>query len=267
MVPPNSVRLDRTSDTLASLHALHGHIVNQSALSTPSIHANQRLLTAIARKLDVSEDDPLVQTNLVKIHELAKERALDDLQPQIPPLQEGLLEMSSARLAEKAEKLKDTLAQLAVLPQWAADHLQALAVHSEATVATLKESLDEDSVSAHAYLDTLRASVDHEFSNSEDEHAKPEARRLPDPRKLRQDLREAHELRQFIQTSQVEKSQPTQQMLDAAETFRAAEKKVNKKASELLQRKNAKKEGVGDVLVRDIERLKKEVEILANGTL
>ena len=50
-------------------------------------------------------------------------------------------------------------------------------------------------------------------------------------------------------------------------SFTAADDEVNKKATELLHRKNVKKEKVGDVLVQDIERLKKEVELLVNGAL
>lgn len=50
-------------------------------------------------------------------------------------------------------------------------------------------------------------------------------------------------------------------------THSSSEVDVTMRAMELLVRKNAKKESVGDVLVKDLERLKKEVDMLINGML
>ena len=46
-----------------------------------------------------------------------------------------------------------------------------------------------------------------------------------------------------------------------------AEAETHKRAIDLLRRKNAKKQNVGDVLVEDIERLRKEVDLLVSGSL
>ncbi|KAH8077077.1 hypothetical protein BXZ70DRAFT_705709 [Cristinia sonorae] len=258
---------DRTRDALAMFQAYHLQVLK--AASSKTLHripeAETRLRNAIAKNLGVLEDDPQVQAKLQNITLNVRRRAetkLHSHQTSQTHVNTSLLESTSARMAQKETNLRRTLEQIDALVLSATECMQAISIHCEATVPTLNESLDDDLQKARGYLGVLRSSIEAATSTHPSDMA---SGRQPD--KVRHNILEAHEIQNCLLSAQIVERTVAPAVHAIIGSFTATEAAVNKKAIELLTRKNAKKESVGDVLVGEIERLRKEVEILVNGTL
>jgi len=270
-----SVRATATRDTLAAIQALHLQIVTLTQSKTAwdgTSEIEKRLENAIARKLSLSVDDERVQATLEEIRQLSKDRALNCLSIQTKgsdAVGDNTLKAAISRVDAKEQSLRSTAERLATLQASCSECLQAISIYHEASVPTLKESLEENLLAAQGYIDTLRSSIELYLARKDGGKASEPVSMGPKitEDKLRNDIMEAHELQRFLQSATIKTGPIPPHVLDVIQSFMATDADVNNRAEELLRRKNAKKESVGDVLVEDIERLKKEVDMLVNGVL
>ncbi|THH27011.1 hypothetical protein EUX98_g7176 [Antrodiella citrinella] len=264
------IRVDATRDTLAAIQAIY--LYTSTAQLNKCTAAENGLRTAIARKLNLPEDDEQVQVKVHCVVRSSRQHASSNLQIQAndsDDVNDSAFKAAVAKVDAKENRARKTVEQLAYLQASCTESLQAISIYREASVPTLKESLEDDLKAAQDYVDTLRSSIELRLPReAATQCAQPNIAIPFVENKLRNDVLEAHDLQAFIHSAKIERRSIDPQIIDAAiRTFTTIDNDANSKALELLHRKNAKKESVGDVLVQDIERLETEVELLVHGSL
>ncbi|KAH9942116.1 hypothetical protein B0H21DRAFT_526913 [Amylocystis lapponica] len=282
------INAENTRDVLAMLHAHHVSLARLASRPDPGQKKSgeNALQAAVASVMGLPEDDSKVVAACEKCLRLARIRAADNLRYRPPldsstPLSNVGLDTVLQRVMAKEQALQRLSDSSIAFGLSSAHSLQSMLNFSSVTVPELRASLKEQEAAAHGYVDVLRLSIANRERASERQDQSSAQDTLPwlNASKswdrvladVQNDLEQAHTKETFLRAvlprgtddsgaDGDDTARETGALIDA---YRNRQAKVDERITKLLTRK-LEKAHVGDVLVKNIERLVAEVSVLGS---
>ncbi|KAK7684470.1 hypothetical protein QCA50_012417 [Cerrena zonata] len=275
--PPRSVRADYTRDALAKLQSYTLETVRLRSSSSSSqmetkVALEDRLLHLIAGSMNLPPENEHVAQKHATIIDTLKCRKHPISKTSSTGFREDKQDAkkNAERVQSKEHTLEKTMKQTLSLLKSSNEQLRELNLFNTSTIPSLKVSLEEDKDAALGYIDTLTKSLNKcpSFVGAPNTVATSRGKSISRFKEdLTRDIVQAHETHEFLSKAVLNTFESSSEVSEKICDHLREREGTTTTQTRRLQNTISKSKKVGNGLVRDIETLLKEVDLITKGAL